>query len=284
MSTTLQLESNMNLASVWEQIADAQPDALALANSDTTRTWAQYEDRAARLASALGAAGVGPGDNVACAMYNGNEYMEAAFAAFKVRAAPCNVNYRYVEAELLYLIDNSDAKAVFFDASLAERFGNVREQLPDVQLWIQVGGESVPDWAVDHEAVIAGNEPAARIPRSGDDLWILYTGGTTGNPKGVMWPHQNVLTITGRIYEALGLELPASLEQVGPAVAAIAELGCNTSPTCGVTAHARHGRYRRTHVSELRRRCGHLDQPQSRCRRALAHGAGAALHCCLDRW
>ncbi len=219
------LDENMNLASVWEQIADTQPDALALANADTSRTWAEFDDRASRLAAALGAASIGAGDNVACAMYNGNEYIEAEFAAFKVRAAPCNVNYRYVEAELQYLVDNSDSKAVFFDSSLAERFGNVRDQLPDVQLWIQVGGDWVPDWAVGYENVVADNEPAARIERSGQDLWILYTGGTTGNPKGVMWPHQNVLTVAGRIFEGLGLKLPTSLDQVPAAAAAIAELG-----------------------------------------------------------
>jgi acyl-CoA synthetase (AMP-forming)/AMP-acid ligase II len=219
------LDENMNLASVWEQIADAQPEALALANADTSRTWAEFDDRASRLAGALEAAGIGAGDNVACAMYNGNEYIEAEFAAFKARAAPCNVNYRYVEAELQYLIDNSDSKAVFFDSSLAERFGNVRDQLPGVQLWIQVGGDSVPDWAVGYETVIADNEPAARIERSGQDLWILYTGGTTGNPKGVMWPHENILMVTKRIFELLALEFPTSLDQTGAAAAAIAELG-----------------------------------------------------------
>lgn len=219
------LDENMNLASVWEHIADAQPDALALANADTSRTWTEFDDRASRLAAALMAAGIGAGDNVACAMYNGNEYIEAEFAVFKVRAAPCNVNYRYVEAELQYLVDNSDSKAVFFDSSLAERLGNVRDQLPGVQLWIQVGDDSVPDWAVGYETVVADNEPAARIERSGQDLWILYTGGTTGNPKGVMWPHENILTVTKRIFEQLALEFPTSLDQAGAAAAAIAELG-----------------------------------------------------------
>jgi len=225
VNPTPELDENMNLASVWEQIADAQPEALALANADTSRTWAEFDDRASRLAAALSAAGIGAGDNVACAMYNGNEYIEAEFAAFKVRAAPCNVNYRYVEAELQYLIANSDAKAVFFDASLAERFDNVRAQLPHVALWIQVGGDSMPDWAVGYEAVVASNEPAPRIERSGQDLWILYTGGTTGHPKGVMWPHQNILTITKRIFDALPIDFPTSLDQSGPAATAIAELG-----------------------------------------------------------
>jgi acyl-CoA synthetase (AMP-forming)/AMP-acid ligase II len=222
---TSNLDNNMNLASVWEQIVDNQPEAFALVNGETSRSWAEFDERAARLAGALNTAGIGAGDNVACALFNGNEYVEAVFAAFKVRAAPCNVNYRYVEAELAYLIDNSDAKAVFFDAELAERFDHVRAQLGDVRLWVQVGGESVPDWAVGYESLIASNETAPRIERSGQDLWILYTGGTTGNPKGVMWPHENILTVTGRIFEGLGLELPGSLDLVPAAVAEIRTLG-----------------------------------------------------------
>lgn len=215
----------MNLASVWERIAAHQPDELALVNGATSRTWQQFEDRSARLAAALGAEGIGAGHNVACALYNGNEYLEAEFAAFKVRAAPCNVNYRYVEGELRYLIDNSDSKAVFFDASLAERFNNVRSELPDVRLWIQVGDGPVPEWAVGYEQLIEDHDPASPIERSGQDLWILYTGGTTGNPKGVMWPHANLLTITKRIFDTVGADMPGTLDEVPRGVDAIAAAG-----------------------------------------------------------
>ena len=112
MTTSAPGPSTINLASAWEVIADHRGDALALHCGGVSRTWSEFEQRAGRLAGALAAVGIGAGDNVACALFNGNEYMEAEFAAFKVRAAPCNVNYRYVEAELEYLIDNSDAKAV----------------------------------------------------------------------------------------------------------------------------------------------------------------------------
>ena len=109
------ISTQFNLASAWEVTTDHQGDALALHCGDVSRTWTEFEHRASRLAGALSTVGVVAGDNVALALYNGNEYLEAQFAAFKARAAPCNVNYRYVEAELEYLIDNSDAKAVFFD-------------------------------------------------------------------------------------------------------------------------------------------------------------------------
>ncbi len=206
---------SFNLASAWETIADHRGGALALHCGDVSRTWSEFESRAARLAGAFAHVGVGAGDNVALALYNGNEYLEAEFAAFKVRAAPCNVNYRYVEAELDYLIDNSDAKAVVFDAAMAERFGNIHDHLPDVQLWVQVGGaDDVPPWAVAYEALIAASEPAERVERSGDDLWILYTGGTTGHPKGVMWPHRNLVAISARVFAGTGAPIPESLDDL----------------------------------------------------------------------
>ncbi len=215
----------MNLATAWEAIADHRGGALALHCGDVSRSWTEFEQRAGRLAGALDAAGIGAGDNVACALFNGNEYLEAEFGAFKVRAAPCNVNYRYVEAELEHLIDNSDARAVFFDAALAERFDHVRQSLGDVRLWIQVGGDDVPDWAVDYETLIAASQVAPRIDRRGDDLWILYTGGTTGHPKGVMWPHENIVAISRRLFDGLGVPLPTSIGQIPTTIDAIDATG-----------------------------------------------------------
>ena len=202
--------TGINFATAWEVVADNQGDRLALQNGDTVRTWTEYEDRSARLAAVLDSDGIGAGDNVACALYNGNEYPEAQFAAFKLEAAPCNVNYRYVENELAYLVDNSDAKAVFFDDALTERFAAVRSQLAKVRRWIHVGDGECPDWAVRHEDLIAGSEPLARRDRGADALWILYTGGTTGHPKGVMWPHTSLVSITARTLAPLGLDIPST--------------------------------------------------------------------------
>ena len=164
----------INLATAWEVVADNHGDRLAAQHGDVARTWTEFDDRAARLAAALEADGIGAGDNVACALYNGNEYVEAEFAAFKLRAAPCNVNYRYVENELAYLIDNSDAKAVFFDDTLTERFDAVRPHLAKVCRWVHVGDGECADWADRHEDIIAASMPAAPRDRSADDLWIVY--------------------------------------------------------------------------------------------------------------
>ena len=111
--------NGMSLATVWDTVADTVPTAAALVHGDLVRTWAELDDRAARLAAHLDAAGVGHDAKLACYLYNGPEYVESTFAAFKVRAAPINVNYRYLEAELEYLLDNADAEAVVFD----ERIG-----------------------------------------------------------------------------------------------------------------------------------------------------------------
>ncbi len=215
----------LNLASAWEVVADQHGDRLGVHAGGVSRTWSELDDRAARLAAGLEDVGVGAGDNVAIALYNGNEYIEAEFAAMKCRAGHCNVNYRYVEDELAYLVDNSDAKAVFFDHVLAERFDNVRERLDKAKLWVHVGEGPCPDWAVDHEALIAGNEPAKRIDRSPDDLWLLYTGGTTGHPKGVMWPHGHLVVLARRTLAPLGIEIPDSLAGVPAMLAEIERLG-----------------------------------------------------------
>jgi len=205
---------DMNFASAWERNADTRGDQTAIQHGTTSRTWREFDQRAACLAGAFRAVGIGAGDNVALALYNGNEYLEAQFGAFKVRAAPVNVNYRYVEKELHYLIENSDAKAVIFDESLTERMEAVRPRLDNVRMWVRVGGDHDIDWAASYDELIARTEPAPRIERQSDDLWILYTGGTTGNPKGVMWPHGNIIQLSNSALAPLGLTAPQSLDEL----------------------------------------------------------------------
>lgn len=212
-----------DFATVWEAIADLDPTADALAHGDVAtggppRSWGAMEDRAARLAAAFADHGVGHDDKVALYLYNGPEYIETEFAAFKQRAVPCNVNYRYLADELTYLLTNADARVVVFDHSLAERVLEVRDRCPALRLLVQVGGDEVVDGAVAYEELIAAHDPAPRIARSDDDLWFLYTGGTTGNPKAVMWPHGNLMQTMAVHYAVIEREVPTSVAEAVDAV------------------------------------------------------------------
>lgn len=207
----------LNLATAWEAVADAVGDEQALICGDTIRTWREFDVRAARIAAALSAAGITAADNVGLCLFNGNEYSEAQFGAMKVRASPFNINYRYTAEELRSLLDDADARAVFYSADLRDRFAEIAATLPEVRCWIEVGadpGNDAAPFARAYEDLIAGHEPAARIDRSGEDLWLLFTGGTTGNPKGVMWPHESIIGTMGGTYLSMKMAIPTTVDEV----------------------------------------------------------------------
>jgi acyl-CoA synthetase (AMP-forming)/AMP-acid ligase II len=175
---------SFNLADIWEMAADLVPEREALVVGAERRSYADLEARANRLASWLTAAGVGPGDHVGIHLQNGPEYVEAMLAAFKLRAVPVNVNYRYVADELRYLLDNSGSVVVVTQPSLRDRIDAVRADLPGLRSVLEAGD--------DYEAALAASSPGRPdVERSGDDHYVLYTGGTTGLPKGVVWRHED---------------------------------------------------------------------------------------------
>lgn len=180
-----------HFADVFDTIASLVPDQIALINGDTHRSWRDYEDRSARLANALVAAGLKPDAKTAIYAHNSSAYLEAQYASFKARTVPINVNYRYVEHELTYLFDNGDVEAVFFDAKFAPRLAAIRDQLPKLKLFVQIddGSSETLSGAQDFESLIATNAPLPRLDYSEDDIYMIYTGGTTGMPKGVMYRH-----------------------------------------------------------------------------------------------
>lgn len=216
----------LQFASAWEAIADAVPDRIALISKDVQRSWAEYDDRAARIASVLDAHGLGADSKVGLYLHNCNEYLEAQFAAFKIGGCPVNVNYRYKADELVYLLDNSDAEAVVYQGCYAMRIWEIRDRLPKVQAYIQLddGTESLLDGSLDFEGCIRGTAPMPRIDRDPAGIYMLYTGGTTGLPKGVMYPGAEFcyfLTAMG----AAGRELtpPRNVDELSAYVHSIAE-------------------------------------------------------------
>jgi fatty-acyl-CoA synthase len=185
--------SGWNLADIWEAVAGAQPDAPAIVQGDRRSTWSQLDERANGVAAALlRAPGVEHQAKVAEYLYNSPAYLETLFAAFKAGLVPVNTNYRYTDDELVYLWDNADAVAVVFHGCFTETIERIRDRLPRIGLWLWVddGTGPMPSWAEDYEgAAKAGTASPVRGPwgRDGDDLLMLYTGGTTGSPKGTMW-------------------------------------------------------------------------------------------------
>ena len=186
-----------NLADIWEGAADVVPhrEALVVVGGPNPRrlTYGELEARANRLAHALAERGVGPGDHVGCYLRNGTEYVEAFLAAFKLRAVPINVNYRYVADELAYLFDDADLVALVHHAEFADRVAEVAPRVPGLTTYLVVADGTGPtDGAEDYETVLAAASPERDFgPRSGDDHYVLYTGGTTGMPKGVVWRQED---------------------------------------------------------------------------------------------
>ena len=184
--------SGWNFADVWEVVAQQVPDATALVHGERRVLWAELDRRANGVAQVLLDAGVEEQDKVAQYLYNGPEYLESVFATFKAGLAPINTNYRYLDDELVYLWENGDVVAVVFHGTFADRIDGLRDRLPKVRTWLWVDDDSgsCPDWATPYEAAAAAGTPtkvAGPWGRSGDHLLLLYTGGTTGMPKGVMW-------------------------------------------------------------------------------------------------
>ena len=204
-----------HVASVWETVAEAVPDAPAVVNGDLRRSWREYEERAARIAGALAAAGHGPGSKVGVYAYNSNAFLEAYFGAFKLRGVPVNVNYRYTESELTYLLDNADAEALVFDARFGARVQAIHARLPLLRTLIEIddGSGLHLEGAWRFEEMIATHDPYPRQAYAEDDLFIIYTGGTTGMPKGVMSLMGDRARVgVAQAFNALGLPPPSSRE------------------------------------------------------------------------
>lgn len=203
------MPQEFNLATVFAAVADAYPEREAIVFGERRLTYADVLDRSNRLARVLADAGLGARterqgldgheshqDHIGLYLHNGNEYVEGMVGAYRARVAPFNVNYRYVAEELIYLLRDSAARGLVFHARFAPVLAEVRDQLPELRLLLQVAddsGEALLEGAVDYEAALAGAAPEPLdLDPSPDDLYILYTGGTTGMPKGVLWRQHDI--------------------------------------------------------------------------------------------
>jgi 3-oxocholest-4-en-26-oate---CoA ligase len=215
-----------NLADLFEAAADAFGEREYLVAGTDRRTYAEMEARANRLAHHLASEGVGPGDHVGIYSLNSAQWVETAWATFKLRAVWVNINYRYVEDELRYLFNNADLKALVLQRSYADNVRSLLADLPMLRHLIVVeDGSDLEDPSSDtasYEQVLAAQSPERDFgPRSGDDTYILYTGGTTGMPKGVVWPHRNVFYALGGGIDALSghrAERPEEMVEKGLAM------------------------------------------------------------------
>ena len=223
---------------VWTALSDAFPNRAALICEEKTVTWSQFNDRAARLASLFEKHGVTNGASVGLYMLNCNEYTEAHFGCFKQSICPVNVNYRYRAEELIYLLDNSDSEVVIYHASFAPRITEIKSSLPKIKLYIQVDDgtdNELLNGALDYERALAESAPQPFKPSAYEDRYMLYTGGTTGMPKGVMYDNGALahwLCIGG--YTSRGLAPPSSIADVLEGAQAITDMNAvhRSLPAC----------------------------------------------------
>lgn len=207
---------DVDFATAWEEVAELFPNRKASISDGKAVSWNQFEHRASQIASLLMAHGLGKDSKVGLYLHNSSEYLETSFGAFKIEGCPINVNYRYKAEELVYLLDNADAEAVFFQSCYAMRIWEIKDRLPKVKVYVQIddGTEALLKGAIDYERSIRSLEAWPRQMRSAQGIYMLYTGGTTGLPKGVMY---EVGAFAGRFIDMvasdMGLDSPDSTEE-----------------------------------------------------------------------
>lgn len=191
------MDMALNIADLIEHSVDTMPDRVAIISGDRKLTYAELEEQSNRLGHYLQSQGVGPGDKVGLYCRNGIEIVVALTAIVKIRAISVNVNYRYVEAELHYLFENSDMAALVHERRYSDKVANVLPSTPNVKTAIVVEDGTDLDYSsyggvAFADALAQGSPERDFEERSPDDIFLIYTGGTTGFPKGVMWRHEDI--------------------------------------------------------------------------------------------
>jgi 3-oxocholest-4-en-26-oate---CoA ligase len=228
--------TQFTVPTVAEAVAAAIGERELIIQGERRYTYAETVERSNRLAAYLHSRGLGchtersalaghevGQDLVGLYAYNGNEFVEALLGAFAARVAPFNVNFRYVKTELQYLLADSGATALIYHAAFAPRVAEVLPELPALKVLIQIADESgnaLLDGAVDYESAIQSAPPPAPVQHSPDDLYVLYTGGTTGMPKGVLWRQHDIFMTSFGGRNLMTGECVSSIDEITARVAA----------------------------------------------------------------
>ena len=231
----------LHFAKIWESNANLVGDSPALINDSQVVSWSEYESQASKIANFLQEKGLKQDSKVGIYLHNCNEFLIAQFGVFKMGGCPINVNYRYKEDELVYLLDNSDAEAVFFHGCYSSQIDLIKEKLPNVKAYVQIddGTEPLNDNAVFFNEIIKEFDPLPPQDRSEEEIYMLYTGGTTGMPKGVMYKQGGFVTSMLKTLKAMGFEMPDDIDQLPQYVAQIKE--ANMLPKSLVACPLMHG-------------------------------------------
>jgi acyl-CoA synthetase (AMP-forming)/AMP-acid ligase II len=204
-----------NIADLFEHTVDVVPDRLCVVDGDVRLSYRELDERGNRFGHFLVARGVQPGDHVGIYAQNSHQWLEAMLGCLKARAVPINVNYRYVEDELSYLIGNAELVACVYDQEYAGRLAHVADRSPKLTTFVHIeddsGADTSPLGSVAFEEALAAQSPERDFDeRTNDDIYVIYTGGTTGMPKGVMWRHEDIFFALGQGIDALTGERVAS--------------------------------------------------------------------------
>ena len=268
--------SGWNFAEVWETVAEQIPDAPCQVQGDRRLTWAEFDRRANGIAATLLDRGATEQDKVAQYLYNGPEYIESMFGAFKAGLVPINTNYRYMDDELVYLWDNADCVAVVFHGVFTDTIERIRDRVPGVATWLWVDDDHAecPEWAIPYEEAANSRGDDERVVpewgRSGDQLLMTYTGGTTGMPKGVMWRQDD-------LFRTLVTQMnPVFKEAEGGDLERRARGGAGPGHRrhAGLPADARHGPLHAAHRPVAGRQHRAARRPQAQHRGAARHHRG----------
>ena len=235
------MTTKLHFAKIWESNSSLVPNEPALVNNNKTIDWRSFDELSSKLASYLIKMGLGEDSKVGIYMQNCNEYMIAQFAAFKIGAVPINVNYRYKKDELIYLFDNSDSEAIIFQSNFHEQILLIQNDLPKVKAFVET---SQNDFSKEStfdslENIMQTFSPLDHQDRSEDEIYMIYTGGTTGMPKGVMYKQGGFVTSMLKTLKTMGFSVPKEIDGLPDEIMKLKEI--NALPKSLVACPLMHG-------------------------------------------